>query len=736
MEETKRLFLPIRFGIFEVDLQAGELRKQGYKVKLQEQPFQLLIMLLDRSGDVVTREELQKKLWPADTFVDFERGLNRAINKLREALGDDADSPRFVETLPRRGYRFVAPVETPGPREPETPGRNRLVLIQPDLPYLPHKVENNVSTAVAPRRQVLPWAVAGMIAIVALFAYWKQWRAPQIVVDRPFVQFDLDVSPSEFTQPAISPDGMRIVFVSKGSLAIRRLDQTKTTQLAGTEGAFLPFFSPNGQWVAFFAAHKLQKVAVEGGAPITLCDATSPGGGSWGDDDNIVAALNGNRGLSQIVAAGGASQPLTDAKSDSSGARMHLWPQMLPGGKGVLFAAINGSGQGSLRILAPNGKIRTIVENSTQGRYLASGYLIYYRQATLFAAPMDPSRLELTGPPVTLVSGVSNDSQFGPAEFDLSNSGTLVYRGGTAGTSFVLSWLYASGKTEPVLPKPGSFSSFRLSPDGRRLAVSVIQDSEQKLWVYDLTRETWTRLTSDAVTEYLPTWTPDGEFLAFRSGNTLAWTRSDGSGTVERLAGVSANAGPWSFSADGKWLAFWPLQPGSDLWIVPVERSPGSLRLGVPHPLLQQAGSKGAPAISPDNRWLAYTSDESGRFEIYVMPFSPQTSGLGRKWTISNGGGTTPIWSPNGRELFYAGSDRRIQVASYTVKGDSFLAEKPRVWSETRQGMHMFPILDVAPDGKRVLALFAANESSTETFVRVMLNVDSELHRRAPQHSN
>jgi DNA-binding winged helix-turn-helix (wHTH) protein len=304
MEETKRLFLPIRFGIFEVDLQAGELRKQGYKVKLQEQPFQLLIMLLDRSGDVVTREELQKKLWPADTFVDFERGLNRAINKLREALGDDADSPRFVETLPRRGYRFVAPVETPGPREPETPGRNRLVLIQPDLPYLPHKVENNVSTAVAPRRQVLPWAVAGMIAIVALFAYWKQWRAPQIVVDRPFVQFDLDVSPSEFTQPAISPDGMRIVFVSKGSLAIRRLDQTKTTQLAGTEGAFLPFFSPNGQWVAFFAAHKLQKVAVEGGAPITLCDATSPGGGSWGDDDNIVAALNGNRGLSQIVAAG------------------------------------------------------------------------------------------------------------------------------------------------------------------------------------------------------------------------------------------------------------------------------------------------------------------------------------------------------------------------------------------------------------------------------------------------
>jgi serine/threonine-protein kinase len=273
----------------------------------------------------------------------------------------------------------------------------------------------------------------------------------------------------------------------------------------------------------------------------------------------------------------------------------------------------------------------------------------------------------------------------------------------------------------------------RISPDGTRLALPVIQEGKQNLWVYDLKRETWNRLTSENDPEWLPTWTPDGEFLAFRSGNTLAWTRSDGSGKVERLANVSPNAGPWSFSPDGKWLAFWPLQPGSDLWTVPVERTPGVLRLGQPQPLLQQAGSKGAPAISPDGRWVAYTSSASGRFEIYVMPFSPQSRATGRKWLVSNGGGHGPVWSRNGRELFYPGPDRRVHVAPYTIKGDSFVPEKPRLWSEKQLAdTGPLPAIEVAPDGKRVLALFASEDAKPETTLRLLLNVDSELRRRAP----
>jgi serine/threonine-protein kinase len=724
MEESKRLSSPIRIGVFELDLQAGELRRQGFRVKLQDQPFQVLVMLLERPGEVVTREDLQKKLWPVDTFVDFERGLNRAINKLREALADDAESPHFIETLPRRGYRFVAPVEMAGTRV-EGAGARGLAIVSPDHP---RKLEETVSAVAFPGRPVLPWVVAAILAVVAGIASWRQLRSPATVLDRPFYQLDLDAGPDEFSQPAISPDGMRIAFVSKRGLAIRRLDQSQTTALAGTEGANYPFFSPDGHWVAFFGADKLQKVAVDGGAPIPLCDAPSPSGGAWGADDTIVAALDLTRGLFRVAAAGGKPQPLTDPGEDPSGIQIHRWPQALPAGKGVLFAAMSASGQGSLRVLASNGKVRTLVENTAHGRFLASGYVVYYQRETLFAAPMDADRLAVTGPAVPLVYTVSSSA--GRADFDLSPGGTLVYRRGAVRNSLP-SWIYSSGKVEPALAKPDNYASPRLSPDGTRLALSVIRGGTQSLWVYDFIRESWNRLTSGDDPEWLPTWTPDGEFLAFRSGNTLAWTRSDGSGKVERLAGVSRNAGPWSFSADGKWLAFWPLQPtNSDLWIAALERTPGVLRLGHPQPLLQDAGTKGAPAISPDGRWLAYASYAAGRFEVYVMPFSPQGSAAPRKWLVSNGG-HSPMWSPNGSELFYQGPDQRIHVVSFTVAGDSFVAGKPRAWSDKQMAdSGLSPTFDVAPDGRRVLALLPAGDAQPETILHVLLNVDSELRRR------
>ena len=501
MEEAKPQSLPIRFGIFEVDRQAGELRRHGFKVRLQDQPFQVLMLLLERPGEVVTREELQKKLWPSDTFVDFERGLNRAINKLREALADDPDSPRFIETLPRRGYRFIAPVEPARTRKPEAIGASQIALVPVDRP---EQVEDSVSPAPA-RAAILPWAIAGLLAVLVVIGFLKIWLTPAIVADRPFQQLDLDAGPGDFSQPAISSDGMHIVFVSQGRLAIRHLDQSQTSLIPGTEGACYPFFSPNGQWVGFFASGKLQKVAVAGGAPIPLCDAPSPGGGSWGADDRIVATLDGSRGLFRVPAAGGTPEPLTDPRDDASRIVLHRWPQALPGGKGILFAAISASLQGSLRIVAPNGGTpRTLVENSTYGRFLASGYLVYRQRNALFAAPMDPERLVLTGPGVPLVYTVAISD--GRADFDLSANGTLVYRRGTPRNS-VPSWLYPSGNTEPAVAKRATYSCPRLSPDATRLAISVLEEGKQRLWVYDLGRETWSRLTSDGDAEFLPAWT-------------------------------------------------------------------------------------------------------------------------------------------------------------------------------------------------------------------------------------
>jgi serine/threonine protein kinase/Tol biopolymer transport system component len=604
--------------------------------------------------------------------------------------------------------------------------RTRLQAIGDARIFLHAPAEEASLTKTPHRRQNLPWAIAAALAFLGAISLWAPWRTPPAASERPYLQLDLNTGSDQVSQPAISRDGMRVVFVSKGALALRRLDEGKNTPLPGTEDAFAPFFSPDGRWVAFFAHRKLQKIAVDGGAPITLCEALGEGGGTWGDDDHIVAALTKGGGLSQIPAAGGTPQPLTDPTADAS-APAHLWPQALPDGKGLLYGASNGSWQGSIRVRTPHDGEKILVQDSTHGRYLAGGYLVFHRRGTLFAAPMDLGRLQLTGPAVPLVDEVSySDTR---ADFDVSVSGTLIYYRSTLAANLVPSWLYPSGKSEPLM-KPGNYMYPRLSPDGKRLALSVIADGNQNLWVYEISREILTRLTFAADPDLFPAWTSDGDFLAFRSGNTLAWTRSDGSGKLERLAVVNSTVAPRSFSPDGKWLTFWPVGARSDLWVVPVERTPGTLKLGSPARLWQRAGTEGAPTISPDGKWVAYTSDESGNFEIYVKPFEPHGTTRSAKWQASNDGGATPVWSSDGRSLFYQ-NGHRVMVTDYKAQGESFVVEKPRIWSERRLGdAGFFPGYDVAPDSTRILALLASEDVKPDTFLHVLLNVGSELRRR------
>jgi serine/threonine-protein kinase len=573
-----------------------------------------------------------------------------------------------------------------------------------------------------------------LVTAGVLISIWTAWRVLRTdIAKRPLISFDLDVG-SEVSQPAISPDGMTLAFVTSGRLAVRRLGQVKISPLAGTEGASSPFFSPDGGWIGYFAGHKLRKVAVDGGESVTLCDAPMDWGGTWTEDGQIIAALSASGELSRVSASGGTPRPFSDLKSEPPQTIHHRWPFALPGGKGILFITGSGLANGSLRVLPPDGgQAKTLVEAVSNAWYLASGYLVFSRVGTVFAAPMNLNRLELTGPAFPVVERVAH-SFFRGADFDVSLSGTVVYRRDPQTANRAVTWLDPSGVKTRIEVKAGAYESPRLSPDGNRLALTLQSAGGQSIWIYDLVRKTMTRPIFTSERQCCPVWSPEGNYVVFSAESALTWIRGDGSGPAERLPPVrGASAVPFSFSPDGKWLTFHRNEPktGFDLWAVPVDRTGGGLRLGSPQPLLQHPGIQASPMISPDGRWLAYGSDESGRFEVYVVPFSPEGTRREGKWQVSADGGRAPKWTENGGEIFFRSADHHLMAAVIRRKGDSFLAETPRLWSATRLADTGPPNFDITPDGKRAVVLVDADETKAdETHLRVLLNIDDELRRQ------
>jgi serine/threonine protein kinase len=581
------------------------------------------------------------------------------------------------------------------------------------------------------RTNARPWMFLSVL-MTLLFALtlWSPWKKPTTL---PLLHFDIDTGDDGVQQMAVSPDGLRVAFISAGRLLVRRLDQQTAITLPGTEGASYPFFSPDSRWTAFFAGGKLRKMTVEGGAAIALCDAPSGRGGSWGTDGNIVAALNSFGGLTSVPVSGGSPKPVTDVKRDVAPIQSHRWPQVLPGNRGVLFAAWDGS-RAFIRVLPPSGgEPKTVVDPATTARYLPTGHLIYHQQGSLYAAPFDLNRLELTGPSTPLVTGVAMAPVSGFGGFDISETGTLVYKRRIA-TPQIVSWLHPSGATEPLPLKPGRYSGPRLSPDGKRLALGMEQDGNVNIAVYEMARDLITRITFDAGNRVVPVWSADGEFLAFSDGGVggaLAWSRSEGGSKVERFNGSEGL--PSSFSPDGKWLVFQRTSQESarDPWVAPVERVQRAMRVGAARPLFIEKGFQLNGAVSPDGRWLAYTSDESGRMEVYVVPFSPNGTLPSGKWQISEGGGSFAAWSRTSRELFFANPDRRIMSAAYTTAGETFVPAKSRQWSARQlSDAGNYSVFDVAPDGKRVVAILDETDEKTDAHLRVVLNLDHELRRK------
>ena len=551
----------------------------------------------------------------------------------------------------------------------------------------------------------------------------------------------------------ISPDGAQLAYVAIRSgvqqLYRRTLDDPETKLIPGTEGALNPFFSPDGQWVGFFAQGKLKKVSIHGGVPVTLCDAGLSGGASWGADDTIVFAPNGNSGLWRVSAAGGMPQVLT-TPDPAKGEYSHRYPQVLPGGKGVLFTALNGFGwdESRIELLRLDTKERTVlVRGGHTGRFVPTGHLIYYRAGSLLAVPFDLGRLDVTkDDPVTVADGVHQSSGIAAAAYSVSAGGTLAYVSASPRQfESRLVWVDRQGGVQAIPAPPRAYSFPALSRDGRQVAVTVTSDTQQ-LWAYDLARGTLTQLTSEKGSSINPVWSPDGKRVAYRSnraGNwNLFWRSSDGSGSEERLTTSDIGHTPYSFSPDGQLLAFNEINPttGNDILVLRLSDpsagsgqipSAGSLRdsgqAGQVHkvqPFLQTPFNEGVPEFSPDGHWLAYMSDESGGYEVYVQPYP----GPGGKWRISSGGGAVPRWNPNGRELFYVSGDKMMAVDVTTAPIFSVGTPKMLFVFEGQEVANW----DISPDGQRFLTVKPVEQQQAAAQINLVLNWFEELKRRAP----
>jgi Tol biopolymer transport system component/predicted Ser/Thr protein kinase len=616
-------------------------------------------------------------------------------------------------------------------------------------------LDETPAEAAAAGSSKLAWIVAAALSIALGAASFIAWRATR-PVEHPLVRLSVDLGPDavagERTTAAISPDGTRIAFRARAAdgkqmLAIRSLDQSQGIVLPGTENAADPFFSPDGQNVGFVASGKVKKVSVQGGAPVTLADSSNSRGASWGEDGNIVAALSGNVGLSLIPEAGGTPRPLTKL---GTGEATHRWPQVLPGGKAVLFTLSGTTATFEDATLAvaslETGQVTNLKRRGAFGRYVPSngstGHLLYLDQGVLFGVPFDPTRLEMRGSPVPLLEDVAADAPTAGGQFDVSRNGTLLYLAGKgAAQTWTAAWLDSMGKTQPLLSKSGSYYTPRISPDGQRVVVAVSMGKGEDLYVYDPQHDSMTRLTFKEGGSTFPVWAPDGKHIAYRISGAgtyrIEWIRSDGGGEPQILLDSKNDVRTFSFTPDGRRLAYFEIDPetGNDLWTLPIDISdPEHPKAQKPEVFLRTPLSEQQPEFSPDGRWMAYTSNESGRAEIYVRPFP----GPGGKWQVSSEGGTDAKWSRNGRELFFETPtpDNRIMVADYAVKGDSFaVVGKPRLWSDVHIYGPSYVHKDLTPDGKRFVVFLrpeAAPGIKGNLHLTFLLNFFEELRRRAP----
>jgi Tol biopolymer transport system component len=558
----------------------------------------------------------------------------------------------------------------------------------------------------------LPTAGLLIALTIALPAALRQWRAtppsPAMVRFTIFppenTTFPAAGGSVPFVQLAVSPDGRRVAFVAsppggRPALWVRALDEMQPRMLGGTEDAAYPFWSPDSRFVGFFAQSKLKKIDIAGDVPHVLCDATIDSrGGTWNRDDVIVFAPTTASGLFQVAAAGGMPTPLLNLRD---GEFSYRWPSFLPDGRHFLFYIRAGTAQRGVYIGSLDNKTTTrVLDAPFSAVYSPPGYLLTVRDQALLAYPFDDRLMRVVGNPVRIAEHVGGSSSQ-MASFSVSANGVLGYAGGLT-TLSRLEWYDRQGHALGTATDGGDYANFRLSPDARRVAVSQsdAQTNTGDLWLLEFPRNVPTRFTFDPANDTAPTWSPDGNRIVFRSdraGGNFLFEKPAAGGEPERLLGAFDAPFPTDWSPDGTFILYhFPAANGNyDVNLVAPAKD------AKPVPFASSPFTEIDGRFSADGRWIAYSSNESGRMEVYVQPF-PRS---GSMWQVSTGGGSEAHWRRDGKELFYLAPDRRIMAVA--VRGGStFEREGPRPLFQTRvpyPGSIYRMNYDVTADGARFL---------------------------------
>jgi Tol biopolymer transport system component/DNA-binding winged helix-turn-helix (wHTH) protein len=726
----------LRFHSFELDLDTGELQKNGHRIRLQDQPARLLALLASRPGELVTRSEIQKALWEEDRIVEFDTAVNTAIKKVREALDDDPENPKLVETLPRKGYRFIAIVEgTTEIVEVIEPIREEaLVPIEPamsavleppavDLPPPPLPVQPERAPSRSSRS---PWIwlaflIGLLVAGIPALLTYKRPAPPAI----PQMHLEVLTPPTaDPTSLAMSPDGLKIAFVAisegRSQLRLRSLETWEEQSLAGTDGALFPFWSPNSQSIGFFADGFLKRVDLDGGLPRTLDEAPAGRGGTWNADDVILFTPGTASAIFRISATGDAKGKPQTQVGASGGSHRH--PRFLPDGRHFLYLGEERSIYvGDLK--GSDVPKRLITQADAAGEY-AAGHLLFVTQGTLFAQTFDLNTLTLSGEPFRIANKVNVDAAMSRAALSVSNTGSMVYRTGSGGSQRQFVWYDREGTELSRVGQPDGSGVLgpALSSDERLIAMYRTVEGNSDIWLMGVDRGVLDRFTMDGYPDLNPVWSFDHRRIAFSSNrvNTYdLYVQSVSSTKTDLLLQTSESKSASSWSPDGRHLLYRSTSQNMsyDIWALPFDAND---KPGTPFPVVQTPAEEREAEFSPNGKWIAYQSTASGRSEVYIQPFPAVADSI--RLPVSTSGGAQPRWGTDS-ELFYIALDGQLMAVPihYSGDGHEVRPDPPKALFATEVGgaVHSNDRQQyvVSADGKRFLMNTLTEASSPITVI-------------------